>query len=115
MQGIIAHRTQVDGMDILRGDRGHHLEGTGWRLLLLSPQLATGGTRAYLTQIAIGIEALVPIIPEDTHLTLIVPLDLHRVECFTGVSHEKPLPVPSPRGRGNRRHVCLRHALTTRR
>src|SRR5262245_61290390 len=91
MQGIIAHRTQVDGMDVLRGGRGHYLEGIGWRLLLLSPQLATGGTRAYLTQIAIGIEALVPIIPEDTHLTLIVPLDLHRVERFTGVSHRKPL------------------------
>src|SRR5262245_21610732 len=91
MQGIIAHRTQADGVDVLSGDRSHHLEGIGWRLLLLAPQLATGGTRAYLAQIVIGIEALVPIIPEDAHLTLIVPLDLHRVESFTGVSHGKPL------------------------
>src|SRR5215510_6346568 len=91
MQGIVAYRTQADGVDILGGDRGHHLEGIGWRLLLLSPQLTTGGTRAYLAQIAIGIEALVPIIPEDAHLTLIVPLDLHRIECLTGVSHGKPL------------------------
>src|SRR5215813_5745262 len=89
MQGIVAHCTQADGVDILGGDRGHHLEGIGWRLLLLSPQLATGGTRAYLAQIAIGIEALVLIIPEDAHLTLIVPLDLHRIECLTGVSHGK--------------------------
>src|SRR5262245_59840995 len=86
MQGIVAHRTQADGVDILGGDRGHHLEGIGWRLLLLSPQLATGTTRAYLAQIAIGIEALVPIIPEDAHLTLIVPLDLHRIDCRMGVS-----------------------------
>ena len=91
MQGIVAHCTQADGVDLLGGDRCHHLEGIGWRLLLLSTQLATGGTWAYLTQIVIGIEALVPIIPEDAHLTLIVPLDFYRVECLTGVSHGKPL------------------------
>src|SRR5438093_2920453 len=95
MQGIVTHRTQADGVDVLSGDRGHHLEGIGWRLLL-SPQLATGGTRTYLTQVAIGIEALVPIIPEDAHLTLIIPLDLHRVECLTGVSHKDPHPHPLP-------------------
>src|SRR5262245_47943694 len=91
MQGVIAHRTQADRVNILGGDRGHHLEGIGWRLLLLAPQLATGGTWAHLAQIAIGIEALVPIIPEYAHHTLIVPLDLHRVKCLTGVSHGKPL------------------------
>src|SRR5215475_14823354 len=100
MQGIVAHCTQADGVDVLSGDRGHHLEGIGWRLLLLAPQLATGGTWASLTQVAIGIEALVPIIPEDAHLTLIVPLDLHRVECLTGVSHKDPHPHPLPGGEG---------------
>jgi hypothetical protein len=87
MQGVIAHGTQADGVDILGGDRSHHLEGIDWRLYLLSPQLTTDGTRADLAQLAIRIEALVPIIPEDAHLTLIVPLDLYRVERFTGVSH----------------------------
>ena len=42
------------------------------------PQLATGSTRTRLAQIAIRIKALVPIIPEDTHHALIIPLDLHR-------------------------------------
>src|SRR5258708_2513745 len=42
MQGVIAHRSQADGVDILGGDRGHHLEGISWRLLLLASQLATG-------------------------------------------------------------------------
>ena len=37
MQGIIAHGTQVDGVDVLGGDRGHHLERIGWRLLRLAP------------------------------------------------------------------------------
>src|SRR4029453_11593002 len=106
MQGIVTHRTQADGVDLLGGDRGHHLEGIGWRLLLLAPQLATGGTRAYLTQIAIGIEALVPIIPEYAHHTLIVPLDLHRVKCLTGVSHGKPLTLAlSQREREREAHL----------
>jgi hypothetical protein len=87
MQGVIAYGTQADGVDILSGDRSHHLEGIGWRLFLLSPQLATDGTRAYLAQLAVWIEALVPIIPEYAHPTLIVPLDLYRVERFMGVSH----------------------------
>jgi hypothetical protein len=37
MQGVIAHCTQTDGVDFLRGDCGHHLKGIGWRLLLLAP------------------------------------------------------------------------------
>src|SRR5207248_4399385 len=60
MQGVIAHRTQANGVDVLGCDCGHHLEGIGWRLLLLAPQLATGGTRARLAQTAVRIEALVP-------------------------------------------------------
>jgi hypothetical protein len=54
MQGVIAHRTQADRVDVWRGNRGHHLKGIGWRLVLLTPQLATGGTRKYLVQSAIS-------------------------------------------------------------
>src|SRR5713101_1968311 len=99
-QGIITHSTEVDGVDVRRGDRRHHLEGIGWRLLLLCPQLSAGGTRADLAQLAIWIEALMPIIPEHAHHTLIVTLDLHRIERVTGVSHRGPSPSlkPSPGG-----------------
>src|SRR5262249_33617851 len=72
MQGVVAYRTQAGGIDILRGDCRHHLEGIGWRLLLLASQLTAGGTRARLAQSAIRIEALVAIIPQDAHHALIV-------------------------------------------
>jgi hypothetical protein len=54
MQGVIAHRAQTHGVDVLRDNRGHHLEGIGWRLVLLAPQLATDGTRTRLAQSAIS-------------------------------------------------------------
>src|SRR5215470_3747952 len=34
-QGVIAHGTQVHGVDVRRGDGRYHLKGIGWRLLLL--------------------------------------------------------------------------------
>src|SRR5215510_3238233 len=67
IQSVIAHSTEVNGVDVWRGDRRHHLEGIGWRLLLLCPELAAGSTRADLAQLAIRIEALVPIVPEHAH------------------------------------------------
>src|SRR5262249_39568656 len=92
IEGVIAHGTEVNRVDVRRGDRRHHLEGIGWRLLLLCPEFATGGTRAYLAQQAIRIETLMPVIPEHPHHPLIVTLDLHRIERFTGVSHRGPSP-----------------------
>src|SRR6266516_6035513 len=118
MQCVIAHRTQVDRVDVLGGDGRHHLEGIGWRLLLLSAQFATGGTWAHLAQLAIVIEAFVPIVPEHAHRALIVALDLHWVERFTGVSHggSSPSLKPSPRGRGSKTYLtyALAYSLPTR-
>jgi hypothetical protein len=78
--------------------------------VLLASQLATGGTRTRFAQSAIRIKALVPIIPEDAHHALIIPLDFHRVKYLTGVSHRKPLaPVKalSMRERARETHLYV--------
>src|SRR5262249_17506123 len=91
-QGVIAHGTEVYGVDVWRGDRRNHLEGIVWRLLLLCPEFTAGRTWADFAQLTIRIETLMPIIPEHTHRPLIVTLDLYRIERFTGVSHRGPSP-----------------------
>ena len=75
--GRNCHRTQADGVDVrvvtvVTTWKG--LAGAWCCWPRSSRQVAHGHAFA---QIAIRIKALVPIIPEDTHHALIIPLDLH--------------------------------------
>jgi hypothetical protein len=79
IHGVITHEMQADRMNVLGGDSVDNLERVRWSAMLLRAEFATSGTGARFTQEPIGIATFTPIIPQHTHDSMIVTLNLHRI------------------------------------